>query len=231
MAALEALERNEVNHLPGGIFTRAFVRAYALEVGLDPEQTVQDFLAHFPIEGVADGSPYANDSREHDQFQSQQRMATTVVRLLLLSVPVAGLLIFFGVRGEPNEPRDDGSVDAESTSPVPPPAVIEPTVQNQATAEPVAPSGEAKMALQIDIHPTGACWVSLMLDGEQVFSRVMQAGERVVREARREIVLSIGDAGAFQFTLNQQPGRPLGASGEVITARINHENYQAFLTQ
>lgn len=231
MAALEALERNDVSHLPGGIFTRAFVRAYALEVGLDPEQSVQDFLAHFPIEGVADGSPYANDSQEHDQFQGQQRMATTVLRLLLLSVPLAGLLIFFGVRGGPNEPPDDGSVDAESTSPVPPPVVPEPAVQNQATAEPVAPSGEAKTALLIDIHPTGACWVSLILDGEQVFSRVMQAGERVIREARREIVLSIGDAGAFQFTLNQQPGRPLGASGEVITARINHENYQTFLTQ
>ena len=33
---LEALERNEISRLPGGIFSRAFVRAYALEVGLDP---------------------------------------------------------------------------------------------------------------------------------------------------------------------------------------------------
>jgi cytoskeleton protein RodZ len=34
--ALEAVERNDLSRLPGGIFTRSFVRAYAAEVGLDP---------------------------------------------------------------------------------------------------------------------------------------------------------------------------------------------------
>ena len=33
--ALKALEQNDFGPLPGGIFTRAFVRAYASEVGLD----------------------------------------------------------------------------------------------------------------------------------------------------------------------------------------------------
>jgi cytoskeletal protein RodZ len=32
MRALEALERNDISRLPGGIFTRAFVRSYALVV-------------------------------------------------------------------------------------------------------------------------------------------------------------------------------------------------------
>ena len=36
MAALEALERNDPSRLPGGIFMRSIVRAYASEVGLDP---------------------------------------------------------------------------------------------------------------------------------------------------------------------------------------------------
>ena len=36
VGALEALERNDVSKLPGGIFSRAFVRSYAVEVGLDP---------------------------------------------------------------------------------------------------------------------------------------------------------------------------------------------------
>src|SRR5438552_15430673 len=49
IAALEALERNDFSRLPGGIFSRAFVRAYALEVGLDPEQTVQDFLVEYEL--------------------------------------------------------------------------------------------------------------------------------------------------------------------------------------
>ena len=37
VAALEALERNDVSKLPGGVFSRAFVRSYASEVGLDPD--------------------------------------------------------------------------------------------------------------------------------------------------------------------------------------------------
>ena len=44
MGALESLERNDFSRLPGGIFSRSFVRAYAQEVGLDPDQTVADFL-------------------------------------------------------------------------------------------------------------------------------------------------------------------------------------------
>src|SRR5436305_14792936 len=47
MAALEALERGDFSRLPGGIFSRAFVRSYALEIGLDPEETVRDFLVEF----------------------------------------------------------------------------------------------------------------------------------------------------------------------------------------
>src|SRR5688500_8847633 len=46
-AALEALERNDISKLPGGIFSRAFVRSYASEVGLDPDETVKEFLDRF----------------------------------------------------------------------------------------------------------------------------------------------------------------------------------------
>ena len=39
-SALEAIERDDIKRLPGGIFTRAFVRAYASELHLDPEPIV-----------------------------------------------------------------------------------------------------------------------------------------------------------------------------------------------
>jgi len=45
---LEALERNQIDRLPTGIFRRAVVRAYAKEVGLDPETTLRIFLARHP---------------------------------------------------------------------------------------------------------------------------------------------------------------------------------------
>jgi len=55
--ALEALERNEISQLPGGLFSRALVRAYAVEVGLDPESTVEKFVHHFPHDSVTVGHP------------------------------------------------------------------------------------------------------------------------------------------------------------------------------
>src|SRR5437763_14792231 len=40
---LNAIENEEFNLLPGGIFNRGFVRAYAEKVGLDPDQAVADY--------------------------------------------------------------------------------------------------------------------------------------------------------------------------------------------
>ena len=45
---LESLERNRVAQLPGGIYRRAIVRAYAREIGLDPEGTLRAFLDQHP---------------------------------------------------------------------------------------------------------------------------------------------------------------------------------------
>jgi len=44
----EALERNDFSQWPMGIYARAHVRAYALEVGLDPDATVDEFCRCFP---------------------------------------------------------------------------------------------------------------------------------------------------------------------------------------
>src|ERR671933_831322 len=58
VAVLEALERNDISKLPGGIFSRAFVRSYAIEVGLDPETTIQQFIEQFPNDAaVTAGHP------------------------------------------------------------------------------------------------------------------------------------------------------------------------------
>jgi transcriptional regulator with XRE-family HTH domain len=49
---LEALERGDAGRLPGGVFSRAFVREYAKQVGLDPEQAVRDFVEAFRVRGL-----------------------------------------------------------------------------------------------------------------------------------------------------------------------------------
>src|ERR1700740_294679 len=47
VAALEAIETNRREKLPETIFLRGFLRAYAREVGLNPEETLKQYLGQF----------------------------------------------------------------------------------------------------------------------------------------------------------------------------------------
>src|SRR5438093_3736285 len=92
VSALEALERNDIARLPGGIFSRAFVRSYALEVGLDPEETIQEFMGQFPQDSVTAGHPTTAQFEDHEEVESDRRMASTFVRLVFVSIPVAAVV-------------------------------------------------------------------------------------------------------------------------------------------
>jgi transcriptional regulator with XRE-family HTH domain len=48
LSLLEALERDDVSHWPSGIFRRAFIRAYAHAIGLNPDVVVREFLEVYP---------------------------------------------------------------------------------------------------------------------------------------------------------------------------------------
>jgi len=48
LSLLEALERGDVTHWPSGIFRRAFIRAYAHAIGLEPDVVVREFLEIYP---------------------------------------------------------------------------------------------------------------------------------------------------------------------------------------
>ena len=235
VSALEALEQTNLSRLPGGIFTRAFVRAYATEVGLDPEETMRDFMVEVDEAQAADSESADAESQQHDLFQSQQRMAGTALTLFLIGLPVALLLGFLGIRGssgpeDGTEPLSAAAVEtpaptvAVGDTPVPPPRV-EPPVR-PAPAPPVPASNDS---LALVLSPRDECWVSLTIDGDRVFARVMRGGERASYEANEEIILNIGDAGAFGFSLNERDGRTLGDSGEVVTATITPENYRSFI--
>ena len=45
---LDALERDDISHWPTGIFRRAFIRAYAHAISLDPDAVVKEFFEVFP---------------------------------------------------------------------------------------------------------------------------------------------------------------------------------------
>lgn len=239
--ALEALERNDVSRLPGGIFTRAFVRAYAREVGLDQEQTIRLFMSRFhgqadvdigvePVEGPeAPGPPAARNPA-----------ALAGVAVLILAVI---LYFFLGRSGSTDTPEtlDTPSTDTQASPlatggtagdepAVPPPP--EPPATSTALEAPAVDetgSGYSGRGLLLVIRSTGNCWVSARIDGKRSFSRLLKVDERVEIEADEEIVMKVGDAGAFAYTLNGAAGRPLGQPGSVANERITVNNYRSYL--
>jgi len=98
---LEALERSDFGRLPGGIFSRAFVRAYAVAVGVEPEGAVNDFLAEYARwekerERTAKRPEISADDRE---FVERQRRALRTFRAVLIVAAVATLagLVYFAL--------------------------------------------------------------------------------------------------------------------------------------
>ena len=98
VSALEALERNDISRLPGGIFSRAFVRSYAIEVGVDPEETVREFLQQFPHDSVTVGSPYAPHTTVEDNTKSGRHMGT-VIAVIAISIIVVGVILILTLSG------------------------------------------------------------------------------------------------------------------------------------
>jgi transcriptional regulator with XRE-family HTH domain len=88
---LEALERNEVARLPGGIYSRALVRGYAAAIGLNPEQTVREFIACFPNDHVTAGSPHVRSEDGAAGF-SRRTLARATIALAAALAAIASFL-------------------------------------------------------------------------------------------------------------------------------------------
>ena len=251
VSVLTALERNDASRLPGGIYGRAFVRAFATEVGLDPETTIQEFIAQFRDESVSAGHPPSEQIEDNESLESNRRMASAFLRLIALSIPIAGVILYFGIAGRRPSPPE--AVDQESAA---------------APSSPLGPVGQTGPAAPADIPVTGAaahvvagdgalsargadaqlpaagvpvnrlvinltvsrpCWVAAIVDGRREIERLMQPGERGDLDVRRELVLTVGDASAVSMAMNGVGARPLGKDGEVVTTRVTLANFTTYL--
>jgi cytoskeletal protein RodZ len=147
VGVLEALERNDISKLPGGIFGRAFVRNYAIEVGLDPEATIEDFMTQFPNDSVIAGHPTSDRVEDNVAVESERRTAGTFLWLVVISVPIAAGLVYFATLGRhagpaPVRPAIAGSRASEAgAAPAPlPPSAAEPPPGLPTATVPAVPS-------------------------------------------------------------------------------------------
>jgi cytoskeleton protein RodZ len=229
VGALEALERNDLSKLPGGIFSRSFVRSYAAEVGLNPDETVHEFLDEFQDTSSTAILTPATASSDEEAFGNQQRIAGTVLKLLLITVPLIVLILYFAMRTR--TPAVGSSVSApQIQAPVSAKKDSTPSVpESPQLPVPVATVGATPGMMVIAMHPTGDCWVRLTADGKVAVSRVMHAGDKETQEVREKAIIQVGDAGTFAFSINDRPGKSLGPPGSVRTLTLTHDTLTRYL--
>lgn len=235
--ALEALERGDLSKLPGGIFSRAFVRAYAVEVGLDPDEIVSQFLVELGVHEsqMGDDEIHPEVTADDRAFLEQQRRAALWLRI---GIGVFVLLVIAAVmwwKMSNDAPQDDAAAPPQASAPAPDvtqvgntPATSGPSVPEPAPSTEAAPSTSP---VWIELTTSDACWVEVTSDGRAVPGRVFAAGERQRFEATREIVLQVGNAGAVSWTINGRPGRALGGVGVVRTVTISPSTASEFYQQ
>jgi transcriptional regulator with XRE-family HTH domain len=104
-----ALERGDCSRWPGGVYNRAFIRAYAQAIGLDPDETAAEFAecheppptltAADPAAGVSEKTPTSPALRiriEPDPYESEKRVVR-IVALIILDLLVVATLAATGV--------------------------------------------------------------------------------------------------------------------------------------
>jgi cytoskeleton protein RodZ len=196
---LQALESDRVDVLPGGIFRRSFVKAYADYLGLDADRTVSEFLS-------------AHSDRPAEAASGATRPSRNLYRRLFFGfivVAVAGGT-FWLTRPAPVVAPPPAPLTAAAPSIVFPQDRLLPVVSS-AVAPGEVPSGP----LVLTLAARDNCWVGVQVDGRVALSRVLTSGATQTLKATDEIVLSVGDAGALAVRINDRPGLPLGRRGEV----------------
>jgi cytoskeletal protein RodZ len=92
---LEAIEANEYNRLPGGIFNRSFVKAYARYIKYDEKAAVEGYTRYMRDQGdtgeeVA-STPY-HSKVYTDTPATRSPLLTVVLTIVILSLLTAGAL-------------------------------------------------------------------------------------------------------------------------------------------
>jgi cytoskeleton protein RodZ len=246
MVALDGLERNDLSKLPAGIFGRAFLRAYALEVGLDPEKVVEDYLAEVGRQerDAASRVVEPDVTAEDREFLERQRQAARILRIVATVVAIAAVvLISWRVRVwmlKSAATKQAAAELAAARTPAPLPnsggSAAPGTIDSGVSPTPPAPASTTASAsdvnakpIEIDLSVTTDCWVRVVADGTQQFAQVLHAGERQHVSASRLVLLDVGSAGALTWSINGRAASPLGPSGSHRQVTITPANVSDYV--
>jgi cytoskeleton protein RodZ len=227
---LAAIEREEFQRVPSGIFLRGYLRAFATELGLDPDDVVHAYLEQVspapkedvrvaPEEGAAPGDR-SPDRRTTSAFVVAG--AATLLLVVMLWPRGDTRLTTVGDDEDP-EAAASGLDHGIDFAPVSTGSTPQSSAQPVASDGAAAPAGRPE-AVAVTLIARAPVWVSGTSDGERVIFRTLEAGERVALSARDELELRVGDAGALDLAVAGQAPQVAGRVGQVRTVIVRRQD-------
>lgn len=220
---LEALERDRFDNLPGGVFNKGFVRAYARFLGIDEEQAVADYSL------AANEQPEPEDKfplEIHEEPDRELNPRRSNLPLLFALAALVGVLVgyFFWLKSKPRNEHSGAGAPQEATvqrsEPKTPAAAAKSAVTSQPAAPAQSPVGAQAVSQQPEkpvdkkfsvlIKAKEDAWVSIVADGKAFFDDTLTADSKKKFRAAKVLVLTTRNAGGIDVLFN---GRPLGALG------------------
>ena len=230
-SVLRALEADDLAKLPGWVFTRGFLKSYAREVGLDPDQTVETFLAQVaPPQEASDGRARgAREVEEPREIPEESERSTDLGQMLAVAVIVIAAVAYLGLQNRSMPARAAAAASAASPVSSAPTDVV--PVATTGVATPPKPVASEASDLKVDLTATGPCWIQATADAELRLQRLMNAGDHETVTARDTLTLRVGDPAALTVTVNGYAGRPLGQAGHPVTVKMTLQNYREYLAR
>jgi cytoskeletal protein RodZ len=87
---LEAIESNDYKRLPGGVFNRSFVKAYARCVGYDEKQAVEGYTRYMREQG--DSGDEVASTPFHSKVYTDTPATRSPILTVVLAILILGLL-------------------------------------------------------------------------------------------------------------------------------------------
>lgn len=223
---LDALENEQWENLPGGVFNRGFIRAVARFLGLDED----DLVAEYDL-AISEGHPVAREPANPPPLLHPPKP-----RLRRLAIPAAFFALvllaasWLGWRWYHNVPPQAANEHPGVTTVVPAtpaqsnlPAASDTDPTRVVSISPdsfSAPSGKQARELELKIEAGKETTISVSADGSKVFEGSMIAGQSRTFKAQDAIDISAKDAGALLLELNGQTLAPLGPPGQPGNATL-----------
>jgi cytoskeleton protein RodZ len=212
---LEAIETEDYSSLPGLVFTRNFIRQYALVLDVDPEPLLAGLPK--PDEHTAPLPDAPSRPRAKSSYHRHRRMRAFAITSAWVGAAAAvGAVAYFGlhhysIRIVTPDARPEV---VQAASPLPAAKPLEKTPGP-------APASSAPVMVSLTAH--ARAWIRLDADGKTVFMGTLTPDETKEISANQQIQLQTGNAGALSVSLNGKEINPLGGVGQYREVRLTAE--------